>query len=125
MQVTIIKQIESTTFEDIIVTALEGGSNYWYLIKDEIGHPKGTPPSTYIADKLWNDKKYNLNIWDAEYEDEDQLLGVITHQSCQDAFDLMALNHHDALNNILTDNYDANDADIFFQLAVMGEITFG
>lgn len=123
MRVIIIKEITYNIFENIIVTALEGGSNYWYLINDKIGQPKGTSPSTYIADKLWNDKEYRLDIYDIN--DEDELLGVITNKTCQKAFNIMADRYPKHLDNILDENIDNDDADIFFQLAVMGEVTFG
>ena len=34
MQIKITKTIERSVLEDTIVTALEGGSNYWYYLPD-------------------------------------------------------------------------------------------
>jgi len=76
------QEISYDLFEGILVTALEGGSNYWYMLDlNDTGVPKekyaGEPLSVKVAKMIWYDR------------------------------------------------IDADDADVFFQIATMGEITFG
>ena len=129
----IVKEVDSEMFENIIVTALEGGSNYWYLINtDEFKKelPSSDEPlSIRIAGALYNDTPFKLNVYDIESGDEDyedkELLGVVTYESCKKAFDIMAKDYSYRLSNFINESYDADDADVFFQLATMGEVTFG
>lgn len=115
-------------FENIIVTALEGGSNYWYLLPDlepvrawckrnGIGNE---PMSVKIAKALFNDPDFMLDVYDLENEDD--VLGTITQASLLKA---MALHPEEALKFINEDDYDAWTADTLFQTAVMGEVVFG
>jgi hypothetical protein len=42
-----------------------------------------------------------------------------------DAIQKIKAEHPNVYNNIIDEDYDADDADVFFQIAVMGEVTFG
>jgi hypothetical protein len=64
-----------------------------------------------------------MRVYDKENEDE--LLEKVTQESCKRAFKLMSELYPDNIDNIIEEDYDANDADIFFQLATMGKIVFG
>ena len=115
-------------FENIIVTALEGGSNYWYLLGDldpvrawcKKNDIKNEPMSIKISKALFNDSEFMLDVYDAENEDD--VLGTITQASLLNA---MALHPEEALKFINEDDYDAWTADTLFQTAVMGEVVFG
>jgi len=117
-------------FADIIITALEGGSNYWYQLIDEDYRDK-LPPKTVerqslserIAYALYTDPKFELPVYDVEEPDE--LLGKVTQESMYRAFELAKIDYPDAYENIMEEQYDASDADILFQLATMGELVFG
>lgn len=126
MKVKIEHQISYQLFEDVIVTAIEGGCNYWYDIHDDISHLKQKHQdlclSQAIAKELWDNSEFELNIYDIETED---LLGRITKEKCEKAFQIMSEKYKLVLLNITEETYDANDADTFFQLVVMGEIVFG
>tara|TARA_R110000822_G_scaffold51176_4_gene133158 strand:+ start:2177 stop:2554 length:378 start_codon:yes stop_codon:yes gene_type:complete len=107
-------------FNDVIVTALEGGSNYWYLIHDE--HiPTGVWGSRIdrVVEKLWDDPEYVLPIYDVE--DESELLGELTMQKFLDNIG----KHESAFADLLNDNLDGYSADMLFQMAVMGEVVYG
>lgn len=139
-----IKARESRTFnnEDIInlfVDALEGGSNYWYHIKHL---PKdvvyqinelGTPTSEAIGQHIL--KGGYIQFYDAEGEDDEDdyqqqhsdkdLLGTVDMDSILEAITLVKRDYPEVWENILDEQYDANDADVFLQLCVMGEVVFG
>ncbi len=118
---------------DLLVTALEGGSNNWYLIKEEsdakvrkyagVKHPQNQMNcfSEWLFVAL--DKGEEIQIHDCE--DEDNLLGILTRQSMSKAAHLLQDKYPTIYENILEEDCDAGDADIFFQLAVMGEVVYG
>lgn len=131
---------QSRTFgkNDIInlfVDALEGGSNYWYWLKHlPNGLKKNVPLSEAIGD--WVLEGGYIQFYDAEGDDydgddftathsDDGLLGTVDMDSILDAVTLMKKDYPDVWDSILDQTYDANDADIFLQLCVMGDVVFG
>jgi hypothetical protein len=140
-----IKSRESRTFnnEDIInlfVDALEGGSNYWYLIKhlpkdvvykiNELG--KST--SEVIGQHILKGGYIQFDDVEAGDDEEDDyqqqhsdkdLLGTVDMDSILEAITLVKRDYPEVWENILDEQYDANDADVFLQLCVMGEVVFG
>jgi hypothetical protein len=109
-------------FKDVIITALEGGSNYWYTINSIDIPPKYVGCGSRvdrIAEKLWDDPEYKLPIYDVE--DDSEQLGELSMQGFLDN----AVKDIWAFNEMLNGEFDANTADILFQLAIMGEIVYG
>ena len=127
--ITIKKEMDYDSFENLIVTALEGGSNYWCMldmhnsvgIKKYIDDPR--PMAIRIADALYNDEKSSVPVLDAE--DFEETLGTLTHESIRKALGNFPSDHQWALDNVLNGDYDANDADIVFQVLVMGDVVYG
>jgi Asp-tRNA(Asn)/Glu-tRNA(Gln) amidotransferase C subunit len=141
------------TKEDIInlfVTALEGGSNYWYHIEFPDKVNTGEPTSEAVGNFILNggevifydfeimkdvQKKlskgyYNIEggIVDEKLFAEDKqeaLLGYVDMNSILEGISITKEDYPEVWENILLEQYDANDADIFLQLCVMGEIVFG
>lgn len=121
------QEISYDLFEGILVTALEGGSNYWYMIDiSDTGVPKekyaGESLSVKVAKMIWYDR-INLRVMDVE--NDDVLLGEVNIASIKTAFEKICSEYPETYLNLIQENYDADDADIFFQIATMGEITFG
>jgi hypothetical protein len=133
MATSIIVQMELTKshLEDIIVTALEGGSNYWYQLgKMPTDLPsKGQPLAIRITEYVMNGGI--IPIYDYEesplWEDESEWtkLGEISRESISNGISKCTQNNASAIGNIMSEDYDAGDADIVFQYIVMGEIVFG
>jgi hypothetical protein len=118
---------------DLLVTALEGGSNYWYLIKDDglkiiANYGKGLP----LADRIMLavDNEEHIPIHDNEGYDsydvnDDSLLGYITKENIAKAGRLMKSDYPEHHRNALDEDYDAETGDVWFQLVVLGDVTFG
>lgn len=139
-----LKARESRTFgkEDIInlfVDALEGGSNYWYEIRHlpkEVRYKAkemGESVSEAIGEYILNGGY--VQFYDAEEDNDDDgyeenfsdkgLLGTVDMDSILEAITIMKKDYPHVWENILDGQYDANDADVFLQLCVMGEVVFG
>ena len=113
---------------DMLTGALEGGSNYWYFIgpssekriceatKDMEGEP--------FVDRFWKAIQLGvrINIFDIETRDK---LGSITLESIAKGLQIMQSKHAEHFGNLISENDDAETADVFFQLAVMGELVYG
>jgi len=127
--ITIKREMDYDSFENLIVTALEGGSNYWHMI--DLGDSKGIkfyaldprPKSIKIADALYNNEYSSVTILDAE--DEEETLGTLTYQSVRKSLENFPKDHQWALDNVLNGDYDANDADVVFQVLVMDDVVYG
>lgn len=131
MEIKITKTIPRHILEDIFVTAIEGGSNYWYFLPDESieairkAVPQQEDPylSTAIL-KAVLDHDVKVAINDAE--NEDNVVGVITRSTMQGRLQLLAdSNESYALEAHLREQGDAGTADVVFQYIAMGEVVYG
>jgi hypothetical protein len=142
------------TKEDIInlfVTALEGGSNYWYYmdlpdniksygqsISEAVGEYILQGGKVYFYDnelrseiiRDYNRGEYTIegDIIDQKRFNEDideTYLGFVTMDRILDAITIIKKEYPHVWENILLEQEDAGDADVFLQLCVMGEVVFG
>jgi hypothetical protein len=130
MEITIKKTIEQNIFENVLIGALEGGSNYWYFAGDfdRSNFFKGESSAMNIAYQLFNNPEYKLPIYDMESAEELEdmdFLGDVTQASMLKAFEIMGNDYPKALERILNEDNDADDDDIAFQIATMGEVIYG
>jgi len=115
------------TAEDLIVTALEGGSNYWYWLPDVtmvpkvVDRPNGDCLSIRIAKAVWDGATVPV-----QDKDDRSPLGSITKDGILAALDRMyASKYTHCASRIVAEDYDAEDADAWFQCAVMGKVVYG
>jgi hypothetical protein len=131
MEIKIIQGVKREVLEDIFVTALEGGSNYWYYLPQESikairkAVPKEVDPylSTAILTAILDhDVKVAIN----DADDETEVVGVITRGTMQSRLQLLSESKMNwALNAHIKEEGDADSADIVFQYIAMGEVIYG
>jgi hypothetical protein len=133
VRINIEKEISREILENIFVTALEGGSNYWFFIPDESEKairsavPIETESSFSMAlIKAVLDHDVSVKIYDVEDAYLDESLGEINTKTIQEGLQKLA-DSDDAQNLMdeLMEVGDANTSDVCFQYIVMGEIVFG
>jgi hypothetical protein len=131
VKINIEKEISRNTLENIFVTALEGGSNYWYAISSEtkraIREVVSREEDRYFSTALFTavmDRDLAVDIHDAE--DNETVLGTLTLDNIKDRLQKLA-DSDDAqhLMDELMETGDAITSDVCFQYMVMGEIIFG
>jgi histidinol phosphatase-like PHP family hydrolase len=131
MEIKIIQGVKREVLEDVFVTAIEGGSNYWYFLSDHAiakirrAVPKEEDPylSTAIL-KAILDHDVKVEINDAD--DEEEVIGVITRGTMQARLQLLAESELKwALDAHIKEEGDAESADIVFQYLAMGEVIYG
>ena len=110
--------------ENMLVTAIEGGSNYWYYLPDVsmVIKDEGRPLAERIFQTVLQTEN-KIPVHDLEAPED--LLGYISFESIVKANELMKKDYPDHFEDMLTEYYDADTADVWFQLVVMGEIVFG
>ena len=117
--------IPNEKIQDLITTSLEGACRYWGSFK----FPDDWKQK-YQSHEQIPFKGGNIEVFDVETE---KLLGYLNIASIKVGLQLMA-NRKDMkgkivparhFKNLATDNEDAETADVFMQLAVLGEIVYG
>jgi hypothetical protein len=131
IEITIKQTISREVLEDIFVTALEGGSNYWYYLPEESikairdAVPKSEDPylSTAILKAILD---HNVKVLVNDAEDEDELVGMITRDTMQARLQLLSdSDNRWALESHVREEGDASSADVVFQYLAMGEVVYG
>lgn len=131
MKINIETKIESEVLENIFVTALEGGSNYWYYLPRESVFavrsvvPRDVEECLSVAIyKAVCEEGVDVPIYDAE--DEEEMLGILSMTTIPERLgELIQSDNRWALTDELNEEGDANSSDIVFQYLVMGEAIFG
>jgi hypothetical protein len=131
MKIKIEKEIPREVIENVFITALEGGSNYWYWLSDEAvsmvrkAVPKKEEQCLSVAIfKAVYDHGIEVPINDAENEDEE--LGVISMKTMGERLQKLSDSGDKwALEAELGEDMDASSSDVVFQYLTMGEVVYG
>lgn len=132
MEFKIEKIVPREVLENVFVTALEGGSNYWYFLSQEAVDkirkvvPKTDEPFLSVAVlKAVLDHNVAVPINDAENEEDE--LGVISMKTFGERLQKLSLDEGSgwALRLEIDDCGDADSSDVVFQFLTMGEVVFG
>jgi hypothetical protein len=131
MEITIKQTISREVLEDVFVTALEGGSNYWYYLPEEsIKAIRGAVPKSedpYLSTAILKailDHDVKVLVNDAEQEDE--LVGIVSKSTMQARLQLLSdSDSRWALESHVREEGDASSADVVFQYLAMGEVVYG
>ena len=79
-----------------------------------------------LVDKIINavyDHNVSVDIYDIE--DPDEILGTFNLENIKRGEEIMLKEYPKHFANILSENDDAETADVWFQLVVLGEIVYG
>jgi hypothetical protein len=131
MSITLKRTIDRDILENIFVTALEGGSNYWYYLSEHAVNiirsyvPSGVEKCLSVAIFMAIELGAEVPINDAE--DEDEVLGELSMENIATRLQKLYddTNYSSSLELEIQGNGDAYSSDVVFQYLVMGEIVFG
>lgn len=132
MQINVKVDVSREVLENIIITALEGGSNYWYYLSDEAvdivnkAVPKGE--NTSFSQRLFNavfDNGAVVPIHDAEGDEDDEPIGYLDINTFQERLELCASEALWALQEEIDERGDAGSSDVVFQYLALGELVYG
>lgn len=128
---TIDNPITDQMREDLIVTALEGGSNYWYFLSDATVKVmrKAVKPEDRdqpLSIKFWRAIANGATLEVHDAENEKEVLGTINRESIAKAEAIFIKDHARHFGDLVSENWDADTADVWFQLCVLkGEVVYG
>lgn len=126
MQTQISVKITEENLSNWFCGALEGGSNYWYLLNDidRKNFIKGEPLVENLAKSFMANPDYKLNVYDIESDEED-LLGSVTWENIEYALTRMQEHYPELFEDLVHGDADADSCDVWFQLATMQDVVFG
>lgn len=123
-----INQLGKNAVSDLISTAFEGGSNYWASVVSTQSPTKidfrselfasDTEPHRFYDWPLNEGGSVTINVdWGCS--------GELNLQSIEKGLELLAEKYPKRFVAICDEDYDAEDADVFLQLAILNEVVFG
>lgn len=108
---------------NLIVSAVEGGSNYWCAF---ISYSPKTGEPTYKDDKYsYADALFQLDGHIVLHDFEEQKEHKLTLEKINKGLFVLARKHPCHLADILKENTDAITADVFLQCCLFGKIIYG
>lgn len=127
-----ITTLSRDVLENVFVTALEGGSNYWAYLssesRDRIRKLVTNKEDPYISSAILKavlDHTLEIPIHDVENTDE--VLGILSRKTLMDRMIKLSSSEDFkwALENEIEGIGDADSSDVVFQYIVMGEVIYG
>jgi hypothetical protein len=121
-------ELTSERRQDMLVGALEGGSNHWYRFGDRacniIGFIAPSDKKTPFVDRLWRTLQLGFAIPIHDVEGPEHL-GYISLKHMKAGEQLMLQKQPEHFADIIAENDDASTADVWFQYCVLKELVYG
>lgn len=112
---------------DLLCSAFEGGSNYWYRIDDMV-YPEGKTRAdfkyTYLEVPLQGGS-IKIKADDHENKKRADHLWILDREALDRGWQLMMSKQPRHYADAMTGNGDAITGDVFLQLCLFGEVIFG
>ena len=118
----VVTDVDDQRVQDLLCCALEGGSNYWYVITAynyPEGHTRGDFEFPHLELPF---RGGSLSIADRE---DGEHLGVLDREACERGLQVMAEKYPQHYADFISENEDADTGDVFLQCALLGEIVYG
>lgn len=112
---------------DLLTTALEGGSNYWYNLPDIdeiLSITSKSGPLLFVDRVIIAIYDFNLSLKVYDIEDPKLFLGELNLETIERGEEVMLEKYQDYFMDILSENDDAETADVWFQCCVLGNVIF-
>lgn len=130
MKIKIQIEIDESVLEDVFVTAIEGGSNYWYFLSEDAVRlirkavPRDVESCLSVA--MFKAVMRGVNVPLNDVENEEDIIGWVSLETMADRLtDLATSGNKWALEAHMNEEGDSESADIVFQYLAMGEAVFG
>lgn len=109
--------------KDLLSSAFEGGSNYWYWI-EEFGNPDNIECEFKCIDLPLSDNGY-LIIKDKEDDSDKPELYRLDRNIIERGIRIMSKKYPWHFENFIKDEADAETGDVFLQCCLFGDIVYG
>jgi hypothetical protein len=137
IEITVPIKIDEQAVRDLLTTAFEGGSNYWYTINtDETVLAKGMTYKDFQEDgkhTIKDSYHHPLELIPfvegcaicIEDEYEDNKACMLDRQKIINGLTVMATDYPKHFADFMSDNADADTGDVFLQCCIFGECIYG
>ena len=115
-------QVSDQRVKDLLTGAMEGGSNYWYMIHEYV-YADGVKKPEFPHIDLPFIEGCGLLIGDAE--DEEATPNLLNKESLNKGLKIMSEKYPAHFGNFMSECDDAETSDVFLQCCLFGEIIFG
>lgn len=118
--------------QDILCCALEGGSNYWYMIEEFIEPPKLVNRTD--DERVYRHIDYPTNPGgallfsvkeDVSDEEGERQVWRLDLQSIEKGLNIMSSKYPRHFMNFMSDDEDAETGDVFLQCCLFGKLVYG
>jgi predicted DNA-binding antitoxin AbrB/MazE fold protein len=131
MTITIKTEVTREVLESVFITALEGGSNYWYFLSEEacalVDAAVPRDGSKALSERIFEavyDKGVIIPIHDIE-DPEGEPIGALNINTFQQALNECSEKSSWAIQSEMAEQGDATSSDVVFQYLALGEIVYG
>jgi hypothetical protein len=129
--ITQMVDVDEEDVKDLLCTAFEGGSNHWARVR--VSRDKMKELGVQYSWEIPFVVGEIVEVYDVEGEPGDEPIGFLARPKMTRALRFMASGKDEKGNdipmrhwdNFINENADAETADVFMQLATMGEIVYG
>lgn len=123
--------MDNQLLEDVFVTAIEGGSNYWFKLSRKTNEairklvPKKEEECYSMA--VFNAVVYKGYVAEVIDQDNDEKIGVLDYNLFAERLEKLRSDpsHAWALEEEENDNGDASSSDIIFQYLILNDVIYG
>lgn len=119
-----MKQIPDERIQDLLCCALEGGSNYWYLIT-AFNYPKGQTKESLGIEFQHLELPFrggSITVADAE---DPSVVRILDREAIARGLTAMEEKRPREWADFIGENEDAETGDVFLQLCLFGEVVYG
>lgn len=131
MEITIKTELSNKDIGNLLISAFEGGSNYWYMILERI-----EPKVWEFEDKQSDGENFlytcplnpggALMIDDSQADDPTLKKPVRLDQArIKQGLEIMAIKYPKYWADVISEDTDANTGDVFLQCCIFGELIYG
>ncbi len=108
---------------NLLTTAVEGGSNYWYYVS--LPDDYETIKALSFADNVINYLSLgHRSIPILDCNDHSEVLGHLTYEALKTSLNALKRYNKEIYDSVMEESFDADEADLWFQLVVMGEVVY-
>lgn len=111
---------------DQIITAIEGGINYWCAGAILVRPDKSTLAETpWYSDPKLYEQDFLIKVALHEPHEDDKIDYELTPDAIRKGLAVLAEKYKWRINEIVTEDGDAETGDVFLQCCLFGEIVYG
>ena len=129
---TVTQTFTKNRIADLLTSALEGGSNYWYCIdKEQSVEPPEIDPVLMPGESTFFHLHWPLSdggsvcFFDRETDEDEREHWYLDLAAIARGLQVMADEHPGHLADFANENDDAETGDVFLQCCLFGELVFG